>query len=383
MTAQPVQLTAADFQDAMDFLNLVFGAHRPHNFERLLPAVYQPTDDAMACNYAVRENGRIKAIVGMFPMTWQLCDATLSVVGIGGVSTHPKSRGAGYMKLLMKHCLRTMREHGCQISYLGGQRQRYAYFGYERCGHVMRFTFSQANVRHTFGDTDTGIHFELLTGDHPDRLAEARALHDAQPAHCRRNSQNFLNHLHNWHARPYAAVDGSGDMVGYLVSNASLDSISELVTATDAAVVRTLGAWVAEHGDTTLAMTSLQPERVRLLGQWCESVSITPAGNWRVFDWPSAVGALLTARARTTPLTKGRINLGIGQLGCLRLQVTSGDTRCAWTNRRPDVQCNELEAMRLLFGPARPSQVVSLPPAAGLLEQWCPLPLHWPRQDGV
>jgi hypothetical protein len=47
------------------------------------------------------------------------------------------------------------------------------------------------------------------------------------------------------------------------------------------------------------------------------------------------------------------------------------------------VQCDQLTAMRLLFGPARPSETVPLPAGARLLEQWCPLPLYWPHQDGV
>ena len=34
------QLDATDFEEAMDFMNLVFGAHRPHDFATLLPTLY-------------------------------------------------------------------------------------------------------------------------------------------------------------------------------------------------------------------------------------------------------------------------------------------------------------------------------------------------------
>ena len=53
-----------DFEDAIDFMNLVFSAHGPIDFTQLLPALYQPTDEQMGWNWAVRENGRIRAVVG-------------------------------------------------------------------------------------------------------------------------------------------------------------------------------------------------------------------------------------------------------------------------------------------------------------------------------
>ena len=69
------QLTANDFEEAMDFMNLVFGAHGPHDFASLLPALYQPTDELMKCIWAIRESGRIVAIVGYHPLEWKVLSA--------------------------------------------------------------------------------------------------------------------------------------------------------------------------------------------------------------------------------------------------------------------------------------------------------------------
>ncbi len=137
MSLDVVQLAGADFDEAMEFLNGVFGEHRPHDFATLLPSIYQPSDEHMACNHALREDGRIRAVVGLFPIDWQVGDRLLKVGGIGGVSTHPGVRGKGYMGILMRHCVERMKAEGFHLSWLGGQRQRYGYFGYEKCGQAV------------------------------------------------------------------------------------------------------------------------------------------------------------------------------------------------------------------------------------------------------
>ncbi|MFA6111425.1 MAG: GNAT family N-acetyltransferase [Candidatus Latescibacterota bacterium] len=385
MSEEIVQLTAADFEDAMDFLNLVFGAHRPHDFERLLPAAYQPTDELMSCNYAIRTEGRIRGIVGMFPLHWQVGDATLKVAGVGGVSTHPRSRGAGYMRALMNHCVRLMREQGYHLSYLGGQRQRYQYFGYERCGQLHHFTLNKPNLRHCFGDEEPGIRFEPLEATDADRLTAVQGQHDAQPIHCLRPPANFYNHLRNWYNRPHVALDADNSMVGYLVATGSGDRVAEMVTDGDEIGLRALRAWVAGHTDheVTVALPSVRAGLGRLLGRYCERIVVQPSGNWQMFDWPGVLDALLKARPLSGPVLEGEVVVKVEGIGGLKLYVDGGEVGCKSTDDEPAVQCDPLTAMRLFFGPLAPSQIMALPAAAALLDQWCPLPLFWPSQDGV
>lgn len=384
MSAEIVQLTAADFEDAMDFLNLVFGTHRPHDFENLLPAIYQPTDAQMACNYAVRKQGKIRGIVGLFPIHWKVGDATFKVGGIGGVSTHPKSRGAGYMKALMNRCVEVMREEGYHLSYLGGQRQRYQYFGYERCGQVGSFSLNKNNLRHRFAD-DPGIRFEPLDKENGEQLARARELHDAQHAHCLRRPDNFHNHLRNWNNQSHATLDSSGRMVGYLVVNEKGDSVSELVAENDETALRLLRAWMAERSiwEVSIGLPAWRADLARLLGACCENTSARPGGNWQIFDWAGVVGALLEARQLSGPLLPGTVVIDIQGYGALELHVEGDQATCARSTAPADLSCDTFTAMRLLFGPLPASQVLALPASAAVLEQWCPLPLSWPHQDGV
>ena len=125
MSSEINRLQASDFEEALDMLNFSFGFQHPKNFETLLPALYKAEDEHMSWNWAVRENGRIRAIVGAFPLAWQLGETTLRISGIGGVSCHPRARNQGYMQQLMSHAVASMRAEGYHLSYLGGQRQRY------------------------------------------------------------------------------------------------------------------------------------------------------------------------------------------------------------------------------------------------------------------
>jgi hypothetical protein len=96
-------LAAKDFEEAIDFINMVFSmAYCPFDFVKFLPRLNKPTDECMGWNLAVRENGRIRALVGMYLDKLQAGDETLRLGGIGAVSSHPNDRGKGWMKLLME-----------------------------------------------------------------------------------------------------------------------------------------------------------------------------------------------------------------------------------------------------------------------------------------
>jgi GNAT superfamily N-acetyltransferase len=379
-----VQLRAADFDDAMDFLNLVFSAHAPHDFARLLPTLYRPTDEHMGYNYAVRKDGRIRAIVGLFPIAWQVGSVRLRVGGIGGVSTHPRYRNSGLMRALMEHCVRTMREQGYHVSWLGGQRQRYAYYGYERCGCEVAADLGKANLRHCFPDS-APLRLEELGSQDAERLARARQLHDRQPVHCLRPPEDFYLHCTNWYHRPYAAMAEDGRMVGYLVANPKGGYVTELLADTDALALDAARAWVERHCENGagIDLPPFSGELLHHLGRICNSVTTRASGNWQVFDWPTVTDALLRVRHADRPMPDGRVVLGIGGQARLLLEVAGAEARCQATDQSPDLECPAPEAHRLLFGPLPPSLVRPLPRRAAVLDAWCPLPLFWRRQDGV
>ena len=387
MSESIAPLSAADFDEAMAVMNLAFDQSPPADFENLLPKLYRADDGLMGCLYALRRGGGIRAVAGVHPLTWKVGAATLPIAGIGGVSTHPDCRGQGMMQRLMTHCVGVMKEEGYPISVLGGQRQRYGYFGYEKCGVEVELRLNKSNIRHCFG-TSSNIRFEPLDRGKAERMEAARGFHDALTVRAERSPQDFHTVLRSWRAVPYAALE-KGELAGYVAVSLEGNELAEVVGRDGDTAFEIARAWV-EQGDAeslTLAVGPLAGRFLHRLGEVCEASALRGSGNWQVFDWPGVISALLAAKAAAAPsgapLADGRVTLGIGGYGAVAISAAAGEVSCERVEEPPAISCDPHLAHRLLFGPLAPSQSLPLPKAAAALESWCPLPLYWPRQDAV
>jgi predicted N-acetyltransferase YhbS len=388
MSTEVVQLTAADFDEGLAFMNAVFAAKKPdrfHDFHALLPSIYQPTDELMACNHAVRVNGELRAIVGLFPMDWQVGDVVLKVGGIGGVSTHLAHRDKGYMSLLMNHCVDYMKEQGCHLSYLGGQRQRYGYAGYEKCGQKLQLPVDKRNLKHVF-DTPSSLRFEPIAANDAERIAMARELHDAQPVRQLRDPTHFGRFLVSWYNQPFAALDEQGAMVGYLVATRDGSAVYELLADNTDTEVDIARAWVeadAARDSVTFELPPWRYDLVRRFAEIGESPAVHDARNWQIFDWPATVEALMKLGATGGALEDGEVLLGIEEYGTLRIRVVGGEPQAQRVDDAAAVTWHPFTAMRVLFGPFPPTAVTAIPREVAALQAWCPLPLSWQLQDAV
>ena len=82
----------SDYEEIVDFANYVFShSGGKTDFPSLLPKLYKREYNTMENHYIVKENGKIKAIVGVFSMDLMVLDKKLKVGGIGTVSVHPYS----------------------------------------------------------------------------------------------------------------------------------------------------------------------------------------------------------------------------------------------------------------------------------------------------
>ena len=60
--------------------------------------IYQAEEHLMNCNLAIRRNGRIRAVVGVFHTKVSIDGLILKTVGIVGVSSHPYEKVHGQMR---------------------------------------------------------------------------------------------------------------------------------------------------------------------------------------------------------------------------------------------------------------------------------------------
>ena len=123
------------YADYMNCINLVFGFTTPEQkFEGLLPKLYREDRRPQDSNYVVTEDGKLVAAVGAYDHEITVCGIKIPCRGIGNVAVDPETRGKGYMKATMNAALEDMIKEGIALSTLGGRRQRYQYFSYDKAG---------------------------------------------------------------------------------------------------------------------------------------------------------------------------------------------------------------------------------------------------------
>jgi predicted N-acetyltransferase YhbS len=394
-----IRLSTADYDEAIDFLNLVFSqAHEPHDFPRLLPKIYQPDDRLMRCNLAVRLNGRIRAVVGVFPMDIQIGSQRLHANGIGGVATHSNDRGSGLMRLLMETAVASMPAEGMVLSALGGNRQRYGHFGYEKAGTQFNYTLTRTNARHFLGSqTEPSYRLLPLNQAEPaaDLLHKMQSWHDAQPIHICRPQSEFLTILASWQAKTWVALDPDGQAAGYLVVSRDGQTVLEMLTARPDQLLPVAAAWVLQQPAETIRLI-VPPwalSAIRQFGQISERWDTSFAYNLKIISWPAVLSSLLSLKARQDSLLDGHLSIRINRPESsvvVRIRVDGDQADCVSDpeSARADLTLDAAAATRLLLGPQTPGQ--TLPEydqletsCRHLLVSWFPLPFFWPFPDQV
>ncbi|MDR2505392.1 MAG: GNAT family N-acetyltransferase [Oscillospiraceae bacterium] len=264
----------------IDFVNMVFSMdHRPHDFKKDLPKVYAdgaPWYDR-AIHFVARDGETILGNVALLPLDLYVNGKTLKTGFIGAVSTHPYHRGIGAMKTLMKMAEDYARTHGFDMLELGGQRQRYEYYGYKQMGLRRKFEVSKTNVRHVLGNVNADdISVYEVTENDSALLNEIHALHNALPIHVERPREAFLSIMHSWRGS-LLAIKRDDTLIGYTVFQGLDDTYSELIlrdySDTSAALKALIGK--QEHKEFTFTAFSFQKDSIKALGKIAEGWNIS------------------------------------------------------------------------------------------------------------
>ncbi len=363
-----------DEEEILDLANYVFSqSARPHDFAVLLPKVYAPGRAFADIHYVARQDGRIRAQVALQPLTLRIGEHTLQAGYVGTVSSHPRARGEGHMKGCMAALLADARARGLDVLSLGGQRQRYQYFGFERGGQQIAFSLDHANVRHALADVDCAdVAFAPLAESD---VKSALALHDKQAISCQRSVDGFLTVLRSWQGEAFAIRRG-GAFAGYLYARGN--DIPELRLENEDDLYGVLKAWLAFRavkGARVLAYPH-EPSRVRALDALCEYTTVADDGMYAVLNWRRVLAALLTLKNAACPLAYGRAVLEVQGVCRLEIIVNEDGVTVRDTDAAPDVSLPALQAQRLALSP-----LTALAPAPKALGNWFPLFLNIPVAD--
>ncbi|MDR0450219.1 MAG: GNAT family N-acetyltransferase [Treponema sp.] len=401
MRIQYGKATGEDYDELIDLGNYVFSAARvPHDFPRLLPKLYKREYFMEGAHYLAREDGRIKAIVGSYPLTMNILGEALPGRGIGMVSVHPYTRSRGYMRALMEMALEDMRREGAVFSCLGGQRQRYEYFGYVPTGLRVNFFCRRANIRHFLGRMQASkpeggkLSLRELGADDRELLDRISALHQAKAARIERPRGKFFDILNSWNSRIYAVL-AEGEFLGYLICNPSGGEIGELnLNDPSQLAIRLpelIGAYLdlqggkGERDQVEIGVQPQEREKLDAFSRFAEDYTITTAYSFRIFDYSRLLPPLLALKARNETLPEGSAVLRIAGEGDLRVSSAGGavSVERLGENRGPaDIELENREAAELLFSALSP---LSSPKLRGnpFLRGIIPLPLFFEGPDGV
>jgi len=390
----PRQARPDEFREAMRFTDMVFrpGQKGRRIVQRQYPHAYRDEAAFARRLLLLRHDGELVGCIAVHPMVLRLGEARVSAGGIGIVGTHPDRRGEGIMTRLLDKAIQQMRVAGHAVSLLGGDRQRYARFGWENSGVCNVYELTARSLgKATAAD-------RVLRLQDPDaamcrrirRLSDSRAygverkLGDMAPLLMRNGKQAWV--CQEGRRFAYAVAGGAGR------TNRPYASIHEF--GGDAELVLALFRRLMDHSARGVlsVVAGPNPEEQALLAPVSAGWSRQVDGMTQILDVARVVEQLrpeLLRRAAATRMS-GTFELHVSCLGggWKRATLDLGGSRGRGKVRPYHLRLDQLELVELLFGcmPAaeRFGHHRGIP--AGALHRLgsiMPLPLHTPSLNHI
>ena len=375
MTTKIRTLNVEEFEDFMRYVERAFG-HSKGFFTRVYPHIYEPTPEVCAWGYVVEENGKIVSHVGVYPIEVVTAGVSLTLGGIGAVSTAVAARGKGYMTKLLYHAIDEMRAQGYPASWLGGDRQRYNTFGWEVATPAYRLQFSRRSLE--WADVAPTPIEEVLPEE-----AEAHIARWMPVPACHARRPRLAAQLRRVDLRVWLAEDGYAIAYGQERDHVK---IIELVSASgnEAGLIRAIIEW--NHGSQATWELSMWDETrlARVMpytGYWTAGYS----GMYRLNDLTAVLQAALPVlEQRAAGVRDFAVAIGIREhdrTQATTIALTDGAvTVTPGRNAAPYVELTPVTAARLVFGGPPIPEAPQLP--AELLALM-PVPLYVPPLDHV
>jgi predicted N-acetyltransferase YhbS len=383
MNIQYTKASIDDYDEVIDLANYVFSAaHSPMDFPSLLPKLYSRAYFMDSIHYIAKEDSRIKAVIGAYPLEMKVMAETLPGRGIGMVSVHPYARSRGYMKTLMNMALEDMRQDGMVFSCLGGQRQRYEYFGYTPLGSHLAFDCNTRNTRHTLGrDVVSSLSLKRLTDKDDAQLDAIYQMHGAKPCHTTRQRDRLFALLSSWRANVYA-ISGSA-FLGYLVQRGN--EITELNLSESERYPEAIKLLLDTLGEESVTVRARPEEqrKIAALSSFAESCKLRSAYSFAFFDFYRTLKAFVALACAMRRVSDGSVSIKIGGDAPFTLTVSDGTPSFTPATGHADISLPSIgEAAGFFFSWIRPfadEQARDLP----FLQSLLPLPLSWESADEV
>ena len=373
------------YDDIIEHANFVFShAHGSCEFKTMLPKSYSENPIMWPEHFVAREKDRIRALVGLLPMDLCVLNDHIKLGFIGTVSVNPYARGRGYMKKCMAMAEEHARAEGMDLLALGGQRQRYGYFGFEKGGFYASYTVNKSNCRHALSDADaSGIRF-VPFDEAKEYLPAACALHNSAPCTVARPEEHFAVISCSYYLAPLMILKDDA-FIGYALTSQNRDHIQELRLADDSLASNIVKAYFAAFGvsDVQIRLAPHQKSLMPLFNRISENMTVQPDNMYRILNFDRVADAFLRLKLSIEgTLPDGVFNLGIRTDSSVRnlcLCVEGNTASARFTDDESDIVLSESEACDLLLSPMPYADMSRVPFFA---RAWLPLPVSIEIADG-
>ena len=327
--------------DLIDFINYVFSQNSvPHDFKTLIPKVYADGRGYDGIHAIVLDDGRVKGVVGQYPVHASFGGAPLEIGYIGSVSTHPYARGSGYMIKMMEMQAEHAKETGIDVMMLGGQRQRYEYYGYSPVGCQYTYQVNAANVRHALRSVDAStVGWKRFADAAEAEIDLAYRLYQQQPITGVRSREDFELIMRTWRAEPYLLLH-EAEVLGYMVVSGT-DSVSELVVSDVSCVPALIKGWFAANGlkNMSFSVAAFDTALNRVLAAFAEGYQVSNCTQARIVNLANVLRACLTLKMRAGALSDGEVILQMDDEAPVLARAKDGQITVQETDAAPDVSC--------------------------------------------
>jgi hypothetical protein len=267
-----------------------------------------------------------------------------------------------------------MKDH-CDMSVLGGLRQRYEHFGYTSGGIQWEYIVNVHNIKHGLKDISSEKLCIVPLEQIADGFAFAAKLNNSKNVNVYRDADNTDKIMVCYRQHPFGVVE-EGRIIGYIVTSLDREKISEFALQDSKDTKRVLKAYF-EHFETekvTVVLPDYETALHRELLTFAESGQSGPCCNFNIFNFAKVVRAYLELKNKTCRLSHGRFSAVMDNQP---VTVTIDEKGVSVESKADDdaVVLDKLSAQQLLLTHAGRYMDIDVP------ADWFPLPLFWYKVD--
>lgn len=384
--------TAKDAEDILDFANMVFSMSSGSiDFRRTLPKAYLAKRAMIPTHHLMKEDGRIQALVDVYPGELNLGEESLSYGYIGTVSVHPRARSKGYMIELMRRAEDQLRKDGADFILLDGNRHRYQHYGFEKSGIKYCFNITGDSIRHYVnsheeecGQKDK-IYFEFVDSVEHEAMETMYALYQKRCVTARHDMEEFFLCLCGWEANTYAVMLDDR-CIGYFNTTSDDDNVYEFALEDNKQLPEVLWAFMQEMEVHQLAVNvgMDEVEEINWLDGCSDYYTVNMSHQIKILNYSSVLRFMLMWKQKAEGvLSDGHFVIGVKDTKTNYLiEIEDGKIEVKETFEKADVEYSGLEWVRTLttsyyFHEARRLESPLRKAPVG----WFPLPFYLPVTD--